>query len=345
VDVHWSSDPDNTDILLKATVTGATGFLGNQLCRTLVECGYTVRVTIHKHRGEGLFDGVDVEFCNASLYDEESLFRACSGVDVVFHCAALVDITRKRKKELWECNVLGPRNMVRAVLRAGCSRLVHVSSIHAIEHNSQTEWVDETLPLDSNSSIPYNRSKALGQQEVLQAIQKGLDAVIVHPTGIIGPRDLRPTPTGRMLQAMYEGYLPALVAAGFDWVDVRDVCSGIVSAAEKGRRGSAYLLSGHWVTFGQMAQAMANITGRKLSRLSLPVWIAYASLPFNWLFSRAIRTEPLYTAVALRILMDSNRNISCDRAKEELDYHARPFLDTMQAVCEDLEARKTSDES
>jgi dihydroflavonol-4-reductase len=175
---------------------------------------------------------------------------------------------------------------------------------------------------------PYDRSKAAGEGEVHKGIEQGLDAVIVIPTGIIGPYDDEPSYFGEALLTIARGKLPALIAGGFDWVDVRDVVEGATRAEERAVSGARYLLSGHWISVPEIAAIVAQVIGVPSPRLVCPMWLAPAGIPFTTGFARLTGKRPLYTRASLKAL-SGNRNISHERATRDLDYNPRPFQETI----------------
>jgi dihydroflavonol-4-reductase len=190
--------------------------------------------------------------------------------------------------------------------------------------------VDESRPLvDSRRYPPYDRSKAAGEMEVRGAIEEdGLDAVIIYPTGMIGPYDFRPSYFGQVLLALCRKQLPALVAGGFNWVDVRDVVAGAMEAEDHGPIGSGYLLPGHWASLRELAAMVTDLTWTRPPRLVFPMWLARLGVPFCAYLAKLGGEHPLYTSVSLRALR-GNRMISCELAARDLGYHPRPLQETL----------------
>ena len=318
---------------IQVAVTGASGFVGNNLCRILLENGYKVKAIYHKRNPMPALAEMDLQLCKADVRDPASLRQAFQDCKIIFHTAGIVDITSDRQNKTFPVNVQGVRNVVQTALQIKDVRLVHFSSIHAIDHDENTVGVDETLPLAYQSEIPYNRSKALGQCEVNIAIAQGLDAIIINPTAIIGPYDFRPTFMGQVVRYTYKGWFPFSLSSGFDWVDVRDVCMAAISAAEKGRRGSSYIVSGEWKSFSHLAQLIANWRQRNFVPPRVPLWTAYLGLPLFYLIACLTRKQPLYTTVALRMLRESNRHISNQKARKELGFQPRSLEKTIADQC------------
>jgi len=248
---------------------------------------------------------------------------------VVYHLAACISISRADKAIVHKTNVEGVRNVMKACLECGVKRVVHFSSIHAYSSQPVDQPIDETRPHATGDNIPqYDRSKALGEKEVYKAMDKGLDVVIVNPTGIIGPFDFRPSPMGQVLLNLWHHQMPGLVVGGFNWVDVRDVVAGAMAAEEKGRTGEKYLLSGHWQTMKETAQAAENVSGVKAPGFVSPMWLARFGAPFSEAFAILTKSRPLFTKDSLRAIRN-HRLISHEKATKELGYNPRPFQETI----------------
>jgi dihydroflavonol-4-reductase len=312
---------------MTVVVTGAAGHIGATLVRVLLERGEPVRALIHQDR-RALLD-LDVETGQGDVRDPDSLHRALDGADLVFHAAGHISLLMSEWPQLHAVNVLGTQNVVQACLACGVDRLVHFSSIHALVQAPLDLPVDELRPLVGPAHpIPYDRSKADAERQVFQGLAKGLDAVILNPTGTIGPYDYRVSHMGHVLLALAQGRLPGLVQGGFDWVDVRDVAQGAVRAAKVGRTGARYLLSGHWVSLRDLSAMAGKITGRRIPPLVCPMALAKRAAPLATLLARCFGMRPLFTPVALHALC-GNRTVSHARATQELGYHPRPFADTL----------------
>ncbi len=312
---------------MTVVVTGATGHIGANLVRALIEKGRPTRCLVHV--SPGALKGLDAEIVQSDICDIESLCHAFRGADVVYHLAACISLSMKDWTRLDSVNVQGTRNVIQACLRTGVRRLVHFSSIHALVQEPFTAPVDESRPLTvSKRYPPYDRSKAAAENEVRGAIENGLDAVIINPTAVIGPYDYQPSYFGEALLAMARNRLPALVTGGFDWVDVRDVVAGAMRAEEKAPAGARYLLSGHWVAMCDIAGMVADITGVPKRKLVCPLWLAHLGAPVVQGVSHFNGKRPLYTSVSLRALK-SNRRISHEKASRELGYEPRPFRETL----------------
>jgi dihydroflavonol-4-reductase len=310
-----------------SAVTGASGHLGANLVRALIERKVEVRALVH-HDTRAL-EGLDIKRVSGNVLDKESLMRAFSGADVVFHLAGRISVVKWDSKEVEAVNITGVQNVVNACMATGVKRLVHISSFHAHMQEPLDEPLDESRPLlDPGSYPPYNHSKAEGERIVRAAITKGFDAVIINPSGMLGPHDYKPSHFGATLLSMAKGKMPATVDAGLSWVDIRDVAEGMINAYEHAKVGAKYILSGHWVTLEYIARQVACITGVKPPKIILPMWIAKASAPLATFIDRIRGRCPLFTSISMRELQ-SNPNTSHAKASRELGYEPRPLEQTI----------------
>ena len=281
------------------------------------------------HVNHKAVEGLGVEIVQGNVTDVESLCRAFAGAEVVYHLAGVISLLKTEWSKVEKVNVTGTRNVVEACRRCGVKRLVHFSSIHALQQEPLSTPVDENRPLvEGRQYPPYDRSKAAGQKIVLEATANGLNAVIVNPTGVFGPYDYQPSHFGAALLSMANGKMPALVNGGFDWVDARDVVQGAMLAEKKGIAGSNYLLSGHWVSMPDIADAIKEITDASITGFVCPMPVARFGAPFATAYNRLLGKRALYTSVSINAL-HSNHNISHEKATRELGYQPRPFKETL----------------
>ncbi|MBW2277668.1 MAG: NAD-dependent epimerase/dehydratase family protein [Deltaproteobacteria bacterium] len=318
---------------MTTAVTGASGHLGGNLVRALLERGEQVRALVREDTRT--LEGLDLELVRGDVLDPDSLRLAFDGADVVYHLAACITIGHEQFDTVWNLNSGGPALVADACVDAGVKRLVHFSSIHAFSPFPIDQTIDETRSLSNpdDASLPlYDRSKASGQLAVLAAVERGLDAVVVHPTAVIGPYDFKPSKLGSAILAMMTRTLPALVAGGFDWVDARDVVEGAITAAERGRTGESYLLGGLWRPVAELAQHVEAACGKRAPRIVTPMWLARVGVPFVSAWSKLSGAPPVYTTESLYALRH-HRLISCDKATRELGYSCRPLAETIADTC------------
>jgi dihydroflavonol-4-reductase len=319
---------------LPALVTGASGHIGANLVRALLGHGRKVRALLHKNTMA--IDGLPVEVVRADLLDGEAVARACEGAGTVFHLAGKISAGWEPAADVHAINVIGTRNVVEACLSAGVRKLVHFSSIQALSARRGANDLDETCDLvapDDRERGAYDRAKAEGERLVVGAAERGLDAVVLNPTAVLGPFDFQRSPMGEVLVALGRGKLPALVAGGAcDFVDVRDVVEGALAAEQGGRRGERYILSGTRLSLVELARNWAGITGRSAPRFAVPMGLARLAAPFAPAWSRWRRKRPLFTSESLRVLR-TQPPASRRKAENELGYQPRPIDETLRDTC------------
>ena len=313
---------------MRTVVTGAAGHVGANLVRGLIGRGDSVRALIHVDlRGQA---GLDVELVYGDVCDVDSLCKAFEGADVVYHLAGHIAVSCRRQPQIDAINVEGTRNVVRACRECNVRRLVHCSSIHASVSPFDGSAVDENTPLaHGDEHPPYDRSKARGEMIILDAIEGGLDAVILAPTAVVGPHDYRPSYFGRVLLSLARREIPVLVRGGYDWVDVRDVIDASLRAAEDAPAGSEYMVSGHWYSVMDVARTAGDILGCRTPRLAVPLQFARACGPLAESICLITGHTPVFTRYSVEALA-SHRLVSHEKATRELGYRPRPFCQTLR---------------
>ncbi len=310
-------------------VTGATGHIGNVLVRQLLAKGEKVRALIWRGEDTAPLEGLDVETIEGDILDLESLAPALRGVDKVFHLAGIISIMPGKNELVRRVNVEGTLNVLLASLQAGVKRVVYTSSIHAITRAPHGTEINESLPFDPHNPVgAYDRSKAEATIRVLSAAKSGLDAVVVCPTGVIGPFDFRRSEMGQLILDCI-GHKPQFYVDGaYDFVDVRDVADGIVLAGEKGRPGESYILSGERITVRQILDIMWELTGGRFPKIKVPFSLARFAANFTPLYYRLMKIKPRFTPYSLATLK-SNSVISNAKARRELGYAPRSMRQSL----------------
>ena len=317
---------------MQISVTGGSGHIGANLCRQLVSEGHSVRVLMNRSRLS--LEGIDLEKIPGNLLDKKSLQILVDGSDIVIHLAATISIRGMNHRDLLAINIDGTKNLLEAIRENPVKRFIHFSSIHALVQEPFNEVLDESRPLATDDPILYNRSKAVSESIVMEAIKNGLDGLIMNPTSVIGPNDFRPSLMGRALIQICRNKLPGLVSGGYDWIDVRDIVSATISAIEKGRTGERYLLSGMWLSLPDLVKIMSGYHEIKNNWIIMPYWLAELGVPFLKTYAWLRRVEPLYTTESLAIIKHSHRMISSDKARNELGFEPRPPEDTIRDTLE-----------
>jgi dihydroflavonol-4-reductase len=320
---------------MRTLVTGATGFIGSVVARLLLARGDSVSVLARAGADFRNLAGLDVARVEGDLREPASLARACEGIDGLFHVAADYRLWSRDPRELYSSNVIGTRNLMEAALRAGIPRIVHTSSV-------ATLGIAPGIPSDENtpSSLSmmighYKCSKFLAEQVVSELVAtRGLPAVIVNPSTPIGPFDIKPTPTGRVIRDAAAGRMPAYVKTGLNIVHVEDVARGHLLAFDRGCIGRRYILGGEDLSLQSLLASIARLCGRPAPRIRLPRTllypVAYASEVWAWLTRGS---EPQVTVDGLR-MSRKQMYFSSARARDELGYRSRPATEAIVAAVE-----------
>lgn len=315
-------------------VTGATGHIGNVLVRELVSRGEKVRAFLLRGEDASPLEGLAVERVEGNVLEPSSLRGAMEGVHTVFHLAGIITILPGKNDWVHQVNVEGTRNVIRACRESGVKRLVYTSSIHAIRREA-AGVIDESVPFDPDNAVGiYDRSKAHASLAVLKAVEEnGLDAVIVCPTGVIGPYDFLYSEMGAVIRDILHKKLPFLVKGAYDFVDVRDVAVGHILAAEKGRCGQVYILSGERITVEEVVQVVEKNTGQHPPHIQIPFGLARFAARFTPLYYRISKKKPRFTSYSLETLV-SNSNIRCEKARRELGFSPRSLQESIRDTVE-----------
>jgi dihydroflavonol-4-reductase len=314
-------------------VTGASGFVGSAVAREAQRRGFRVRVLVRANSPRQNLDGLDAEVYEGDMRDQASVARALDGARYLFHVAADYRLWARDPGEIERNNLSGTSAVMREALACGVERVVYTSSVATLHVGPDTVAADETEPLSAADAIgAYKRSKVLAEREVERMVaDEGLPAVIVNPSTPIGARDVRPTPTGRIIIEAATGKMPAFVDTGLNLVDVEDVARGHWLALERGRIGERYILGGDNVTLQQLLGEIAVLSGRRPPRVKLPLWplwpLAHAAEAVAQLTGR----EPFVTVDGLK--MSRNRMFfSSAKAQRELGYTPGPHRAALEAA-------------
>lgn len=310
-----------------AVLTGASGLLGGNLAAALIAAGHAVRAT---RRGATRVDhlaDLPIAWVDADLAAPDQLTAAFRGADVVFHCAAAVGVRRGVSPAMHAANVTGTEHVLAAVRAAAVPRLVHTSSVVAVglstDGRPSTEdatWNFGELGLDDGYAITKRRAEEL----VRDAARDGVDAVIVNPTYMFGPRDARPS-SGKLIVDVVRRKVPGWTPGYNNFVDVRDVARGMIAAWQRGRRGERYILGGENMTYRAIMETIARVAGTRPPRLGVPRPLARLVGAAGDLAERFSRADPLVNSVTIRYAFTDRFQFASDRARAELGYRAGPI--------------------
>ncbi len=311
-------------------ITGATGHLGNVLVRKLVSQNKKVRALILPGEDIASLKGLEIEKVEGDVRFPDSLRKAFGGADIVYHCAGMISILPGQQKQLYQVNVIGTRNVVNMCLETKVKRLVYTSSIHALSEPEPGIVFNESREFNPENVLgEYSKSKALGTLEVLKGVEEGLDAVILCPSGIIGPYDYRVSEMGKLIVDFVKGKVKACVDGAYDFVDVRDVAEGLILACEKGKKGECYILSGQQIGVRQLLKFLEEISGVKAPSFKIPHQVARAAGFLNVLYCNLMKIKPLFTPFSIDVLA-SNSLVSCQKAQDELCYSPRSIYESIK---------------
>jgi dihydroflavonol-4-reductase len=305
-------------------VTGASGFVGSAVARALAARGDDVRVLLRESSPRKNIEGIDCRVVTGDMRDARSVTKAMEGVRHVFHVAADYRLWAKDPTEIVRNNLEGARAVMGAARTTGVERIVYTSSVAALKPVAGSA-VDETSRHDEETVIgAYKKSKLVAERLVERLAGEGLPVVIVSPSTPIGPRDIKPTPTGRIIVEAANGRMPAFVDTGLNLVHVDDVAEGHLLALDKGRIGENYILGGADVRLRDMLGLIAPLVGRKPPRVRLPRAPLYPLAFGAEAFARLSGKEPFLTVDALK-MSKYLMYFSSAKAKAELGFQARPF--------------------
>jgi dihydroflavonol-4-reductase len=285
-----------------ALVTGAAGFVGNAVARALLQSGFQVRVLIRCNSNPKLLGGLGVEVFYGDLRHPESLAPALQGCDQLYHVAAQYTFFNPKPQEIYASNVQGTHNILKAALQANVSRVVYTSTVGAIGIPRDGSHGDESTPISLfDCKGHYKRSKFLAEQEAMSFFRKGLPLVIVNPSAPVGARDIKPTPTGKMILDFLNRKMPAYIDTGLNLVDVEDVAMGHLLAAEKGRPGERYILGNKNLSLKEILHLLSSLTGLRAPKIKVPYPIALSSAYLSESISRLTRKVPAIEIEAVQL--------------------------------------------
>ncbi len=322
-------------------ITGAAGHLASTIIRYLRGTDCLIRGLILPSESGG--DDEQITYYKGDITRMESLEQifsdlACSEV-IVIHAAGIVSIGDEVTPLLYHVNVTGTKNIIAQCMRHHVKRLVYVSSVHAIPETGKRATLSETGKFSKDTVVgAYAATKAEATEAVLDAVKHGLDAVVVHPSGIVGPYDSGNNHIVQLISMCISGRLPAGVTGGYDFVDVRDVAKGCLEAAGRGVKGSCYILSNRYFTVKELLECVRRVTGGR-KKYCLPIGLARAFVPaFEWI-AKVTHTRPLYTRYSLYTI-SSNGHFTHDKATAELGYHPRDMQATIADTIGWLQGKK-----
>ena len=319
-------------------ITGAAGHLGSTIVRKLVQEGKAVRALIFPGDRSAEVLPEEVERVSGDVREKQSLgtfFNNPTGrPQILIHCAGIVTIASAYNQSVYDVNVIGTQNILELSKENSISRMIYVSSVHAIPELPKGQTMAEITSFDPDKVFGlYSRTKAIATQLALNAAMDGLNLSVVHPSGICGPYDSGHGYLTQLLIDFYKGKLFAAVKGGYDFVDVRDVANGILNCVERGNSGECYILSNQYYSVPQLLELFHQVTGKKAVNRYLPLSFAKATAPLAERYYKHLNQPPLYTPYSLHVI-SANANFSHEKATRELGYTTRPMERTVADTVE-----------
>ncbi|PON18006.1 NAD-dependent dehydratase [Candidatus Entotheonella serta] len=317
---------------MTALVTGATGFVGANIVRALLDAGEAVRVLVRGQSSTRNIKGLPVDIAYGDLRDVASLQTALDGCHTLYHAAAHYNLWTPQVDDVYAINVEGTVNLLRATLTCGLERVVYTSSVATLAASPDGTPVDETHPLALEAAVGhYKRSKILAEQQAMRLCEQGLPLVIVQPSAPIGPWDVKPTPTGKMVVDFLRGKMPAYLDTGLNLIDVRDVAQGHVLAAQHGKIGERYILGHCNLSLRAILERLAEVSGLRAPRVRMPYGVALAAGYVSEGWAAVTRRPPAIPLVGVR-LARYPMYFSAEKAVRELGLPQSPIRDALQSA-------------
>ncbi|MFA7683050.1 MAG: SDR family NAD(P)-dependent oxidoreductase [Candidatus Dojkabacteria bacterium] len=315
-------------------VTGASGHIGNVLVRHLLKKGLEVGVTDRDPENDPVLKPLNLKMYKGDVRDIDFLRKTFKDADAVIHTAGIVSITPWKKELMHEVNVEGTKNVVQACIDSKVKRLVYTSSVHALYEPPKGKFLIEKLAKSVTDVLgEYAKTKVLATREVLKGIEKGLDAVITYPSGVIGPYDFKHSEMGEMIHDYSSGQYKYYVDGAYNFVDVRDVANGIYLALTKGKKGEEYILAGNKITVKELFKLISEITNIEEPKFKIAMPFAKFLAPFALVYYKVTKKVPVFTPYSLAVL-ESNADISSEKAVKELGYSYRSIKESVNDTIE-----------
>ena len=312
-----------------ALITGSSGHVGSNLIRELTKQNYKIRC-IDFDGDHRAYEGFDVEVIKGDITERDSLVPIFNDVEIVFHTAALINLDRRYRDQIRLVNVSGTENVCQASLNAGVKKLIHFSSVDAFYRFPIEEpLLEDRKLIDDPNAVPYDLSKADGQKIVIDYCKKGLDASIIHPTSIVGPNDFKPGLPMQEMVNLANGKRKVLPNWGYNFVDVRDLCITAISAVSKGKTGQNYIVGGEYHMYSYIAELMEEQLGRTVLLGTIPNFVSYLGLPYEYVKSLITKKPRVLTVDTLHTGKTGNKVVPSALARSELGHNPRPLEETI----------------
>lgn len=309
-------------------ITGASGHVGNVLCRLLIEQGHSVNALYFSDKTA--LEGLNVNLFQGSVLEPTSLLPFVEGCDIVINSAAIISIHGDPTGIVFKTNTEGPKNILEASIKTGVKKIIHLSSTHAVLEKPLDQPFNESRSYKTSQHFAYDYSKATGEQIMLEAFRSNkIEGCVVRPSSVIGLFDYKPSEIGKALLDFYNRKIPMLPPGGYNFIDVRDISQSIINSIEKGRNGEIYLLSGDYYTLKDFAAVVTQASGIKTPKTVMPFWFLKGILPFVKMYGKLKKAAPIFTIEAITALKLGHPNMVNEKAKKELNHTCRPLKETI----------------
>lgn len=313
---------------MKVAITGGNGHIGSTIIDELLQRGFEIKALAHKK--QDFLKTRPVEIVTGSLHDADAINQLLDGCDYLIHCAAAISITPDTKGIVHNTNVNGLKNVLEVAKNHPLKRIVHLSSVHAYNHNPSDQILAEVSPFVSDDSYAYDKSKRDGQLLTREYVKQGLPIVVVNPTAVFGPPNFVRCKQNSAFISMAKRRMPFVFKGGYNWVDVRDVTNSICNALTQGEVGESYILGGKYYTLKELSNAVGEATNKKLLCFALPSGLIKAFLPIIGTYYKIAKQDPSVTKQSIEILVTANQHISSEKAMQHLGHNPRPIVETMK---------------
>lgn len=314
---------------MNVLVTGASGYLGNVLCRLLVQQNYNVTaVALDATTARSLAD-LQIKKIDADITDADKIFSLLKDQEIVFHLASIIHIAKDANKYMHRVNVEGTKIVAEAALKNKIKRFIYVSSIHALTGHPRNEIINEQRELAlSQWHFDYDRSKAEAELNLMEFVERGLNAVIINPTCFIGPYDFEPSLMGKAIKDIFMNKFSWILPGGFNYIDVRDVAETLINAITVGKAGERYILAGQWLTNDELADYIYTARHQKGIKIKLPFFVGYLLVRLWMSYCKLVNKKLSCSNQSLRHLK-FHRYIDDSKARTILSHKSRPVAETL----------------
>jgi dihydroflavonol-4-reductase len=324
-------------------VTGGLGHIGNVVVRALLKQGYEVGIIDKEPINKPLDFDKPVQYFQGDIRDKNFLSKIFSKAKYVIHLAGIISTMPGKEDLIYSINVDGTQNICDVCIKEKVKRLIYVSSIHALHEPPKGTPITEKLAKISEVTQAYAKSKILATKKVFKSVKKGLNAVVVYPSGVIGPFDFQISRMGALIRSILHGNKTFYIEGGYNFVDVRDVARGILLALKKGKKGDDYLLSGNNISIHSLYKIVARITKTKGPRFKIPTSVIKFIAPFAETVYKMFRKQSVLTRYAIKVV-NSNYHAISNKAKKQLGYKYRDIKDTVKDTIDWLKGERIKDD-